>query len=376
VFRDLRPYICLHPACPNQDKLYATRHDWIYHEMQMHRRQWTCRDCHDTFFSREDMRAHLGSKHSSVGSSQMSDASRDALLVLHEQAMDEWLPASCPLCRRKSDLKSMLAHLGGHMEQLSLFALPRSVVDMEDEVGDEEENKPDGVSQTSMMSDIEEPMLPDDVKRMASLAATYYSKGRYDEAEQVQTKVLELRREALGERHPDTIGSMMSLAVTYHSHGRHDEAAQVQTKALELRREVFGERHPDTIGGMASVATVYQLQGRHDEAEQMQTKALELWREVVGERHPCTMGSMASLAMIYHAQGRYEEAEKMGTLELELRREVFGKKHPDTIRSMAALAAIYQAQDRYDEAETMEIRVLELRREVFGDSHPHTVQTM
>ncbi|KAK8003110.1 hypothetical protein PG989_002829 [Apiospora arundinis] len=37
VFRDLRPYTCTFSGCTNPERLYATRRDWVYHEMQMHR---------------------------------------------------------------------------------------------------------------------------------------------------------------------------------------------------------------------------------------------------------------------------------------------------------------------------------------------------
>jgi hypothetical protein len=79
--------------------------------------------------------------------------------------------------------------------------------------------------------------------------------GRSGEAEEISVKVLELRREVLGEKHPDTIESMTSLAATYYQQGQSGEAEEIYVKVLELRREVLGERHPDTIrehGGTGS----------------------------------------------------------------------------------------------------------------------------
>ena len=52
---------------------------------------------------------------------------------------------------------------------------------------------------------------------MAELVATYHQQGRLGEDEEISAKVLELRREVLGEKHPDTIRSMASLAATYWS---------------------------------------------------------------------------------------------------------------------------------------------------------------
>ncbi|GKU08681.1 unnamed protein product, partial [Fusarium langsethiae] len=82
---------------------------------------------------------------------------------------------------------------------------------------------------------------------MADLATTYHQQGRSDEDEEISVKVLELRREALIEKHPDTIRSMADLAATYYMQGRYDEAQKLHQTALDLRRRVLGERHPDTI---------------------------------------------------------------------------------------------------------------------------------
>jgi len=93
---------------------------------------------------------------------------------------------------------------------------------------------------------------------MASLAATYHNQGRYDAAETLKKRVLDLRREVVGEKHPDTISSMAELATTYHNQGRYDAAETLKKRALDLRREVVGEKHPDTISSMADLAATKQ----------------------------------------------------------------------------------------------------------------------
>ncbi|RYP11220.1 hypothetical protein DL764_000176 [Monosporascus ibericus] len=65
----------------------------------------------------------------------------------------------------------------------------------------------------------------------------------------------ELQRKVLGEKHPATIGSLASLATTYYSQGRYNEAEKIKVKTLQLRREVLGEKHPDTLYNMADLAT-------------------------------------------------------------------------------------------------------------------------
>ncbi|WAO94547.1 AAA domain-containing protein [Fusarium falciforme] len=216
----------------------------------------------------------------------------------------------------------------------------------------------------------------DTIGSMANLGATYHAQGLYDEAEKLKDEALKLRRVMFGEKHPDTISSMANLAATYHAQGRHGEDEEIAVKVLDLRREVLGEKHPDTISSMADLAATYHAQGRYDEAEEIAVKVLGLRREVIGEKHPDTIGSMANLGATYHAQGRQGEAEEIAAKVLDLRREVLGEKHLDTIRSMADLGATYHAQGRYDEDEEIAVKVWGLRREVLGEKHPDTIRSM
>ena len=59
------------------------------------------------------------------------------------------------------------------------------------------------------------------ISRLLSQILVYLLlQGRSSEAEEICVKVLELRREVLGEKHPDTIRSMTNLATTYWSQNR------------------------------------------------------------------------------------------------------------------------------------------------------------
>ncbi|KAL5330889.1 hypothetical protein ACEPPN_000414 [Leptodophora sp. 'Broadleaf-Isolate-01'] len=165
----------------------------------------------------------------------------------------------------------------------------------------------------------------------------YWEQGQSKEAEQLDTEVLELQKEALGAKHPDTIKAIANLASTWWQQGRSDEAEQLQTEVLKLRKEVLGAKHPDTISAMANLASTWWQQGRSDEAEQLQTEVLKLRKEVLGVKHPNTISAMANLASTWRQQGRSDEAEQLQIEVLELSKEVLGAKHPDAIRAIANL---------------------------------------
>jgi hypothetical protein len=51
--------------------------------------------------------------------------------------------------------------------------------------------------------------------RGPSLAGTYSNQGRWNEAEQLEVQVMDMRKKLLGADHPDTFGNMGNLASTY-----------------------------------------------------------------------------------------------------------------------------------------------------------------
>ncbi|KAG9252912.1 kinesin light chain [Emericellopsis atlantica] len=104
---------------------------------------------------------------------------------------------------------------------------------------------------------------------MADLAATYYTQGRYDKDKEISVKVLDLRREVLGEKHPDTISSIADLAATYYSQGRYDAAEVLYNTALDLRRHILSEDHPHT-----AQSTMY-LASTRESLQQMRSRDSE-----------------------------------------------------------------------------------------------------
>ena len=69
----------------------------------------------------------------------------------------------------------------------------------------------------------------------------------------------------LGEDHPDTLSSMAHLAATYWNRGQWSEAEQLELQVMEKRRTLLGEDHPKTLSSMAHLAATYGNQGQWSE---------------------------------------------------------------------------------------------------------------
>ena len=150
VLTDLRPYVCSFEECDL--KLFADRQIWFNHELECHRLEWCCRFCsHPPFGSENNLSTHMRHRHPQFS----SPVQLPALMKASRQSLDRIPATSCPLCHWDVKLRDLNTHtsldetlvvtleqfrhhLGTHMEQLALFALPRSG---KGEEGDADSNK-------------------------------------------------------------------------------------------------------------------------------------------------------------------------------------------------------------------------------------------
>lgn len=147
VFRDLKPYVCTFEGCDL--KMFAERSTWFNHEMQAHRVERRCPVCaHAAFQSSRAFESHLHGHHAQ----QFTKEQVVALANTCRQSVNKISPHACPFCDEWStklqdanpDLPSQNLvvtisqfqhHVGSHMEQLALFALPRDHEDQDASTG-------------------------------------------------------------------------------------------------------------------------------------------------------------------------------------------------------------------------------------------------
>ncbi|KXT09865.1 hypothetical protein AC579_6745 [Pseudocercospora musae] len=149
VFEDLPPYICLEAACEQPDTTYSRRRDWQRHMLRAHRSTWNCPfDCGQTHSALTQARSHTLNEHS-----HSMDMSRlDALLESNRQAKHATSDLSCVLCGQStSNLQDWCRHVGHHLEQLALFALPSHLLGEDGEDDTERSNLSD-ISSTAKSS--------------------------------------------------------------------------------------------------------------------------------------------------------------------------------------------------------------------------------
>ncbi|KAF4625590.1 hypothetical protein G7Y89_g12575 [Cudoniella acicularis] len=165
VLADLKTYVCTFQNC--ELKMFPDHHTWFQHELKEHRREWKCFFCsHKPFKMSSAYKNHLKHDHAS----SFVDEQFPALLEMSQQPIVKISPAECPFCEDWEErLRAINPHIpitealvvtpsqfkhhvGGHMEQLALFAIPRGYV--EDGEADSADAVPEDKSVDSSLSDL------------------------------------------------------------------------------------------------------------------------------------------------------------------------------------------------------------------------------
>ncbi|KAK6062727.1 hypothetical protein SCUP515_13088 [Seiridium cupressi] len=150
VFRDLRPYICTYQACTTPYRMFATRYDWVCHESQLHRRQWNCQKCSAAFDSKEEFQGHLEQSHAGIWNGPQISILAD----MGEGPKSKAILSDCRFCLRSMPLKRMSNHVADHLEELSLFALPKLDLDENQSLSDHDQSKETEPSLSQMSSEV------------------------------------------------------------------------------------------------------------------------------------------------------------------------------------------------------------------------------
>ncbi|KAI0478146.1 hypothetical protein F4859DRAFT_521001 [Xylaria cf. heliscus] len=152
VFRDLQPYDCLAPSCPAQDHKFFHRSRWSHHMEEMHWRLWRCFCGHqETFQHAEEFQCHLRKAHPNDPTLQQQQATFEQIC---SQVDLSKAIGPCPLCAEVhiSSAAQYYSHIGHHLEQLALFALPQIGNENDEEGSQKDSTEQKDVHQESHFS--------------------------------------------------------------------------------------------------------------------------------------------------------------------------------------------------------------------------------
>ena len=84
------------------------------------------------------------------------------------------------------------------------------------------------------------------------------------------------------------MNTVYNLANLYDEQGKYEQAEPLYQRALEVREKVLGPEHPDTVRPLDNLANLYLDQGKYEQAEPLYQQALSTYERALGANHPET----------------------------------------------------------------------------------------
>lgn len=132
VYADLSAYICTWPECTQALKLYSTRRAWAQHELEHHLSQveYQCLVCERIFQDELSFSVHLR-QHQVLPTILQKDALNKARRLV-PLTLEQF---RCNLCGKRGypNSRTYATHVGHHLEDIALVALPRTADDTYEE---------------------------------------------------------------------------------------------------------------------------------------------------------------------------------------------------------------------------------------------------
>jgi hypothetical protein len=177
------------------------------------------------------------------------------------------------------------------------------------------------------------------------------SQGRFGEARDLDTYVLERQHAVLGADHPHSLMTANGLAADLRSLGNFRESLTADQATHESFKEQFGEDYPRTLGAAHNVGSALRLVGDYFAARRIDHETLDRQRRVLGLEHPSTLQSAASLALDLRLTGAFRGSVTLLRDAWGRYRDVLGDDMLDTLRTAASLAVSLRKAG--DQAEAM-----------------------
>jgi tetratricopeptide (TPR) repeat protein len=110
-------------------------------------------------------------------------------------------------------------------------------------------------------------------KSLNNMAALYHTQGKYNMAEDLYTRCLDLKKQTHGDQHLEVAISLHNLAVLHSAKRRFVDAEPLYKTSLELRERLQGVEHPDLVTLLNNYALCLKRMDRADEAKILEERA-------------------------------------------------------------------------------------------------------
>ncbi|HEY7509009.1 MAG TPA: serine/threonine-protein kinase [Vicinamibacteria bacterium] len=202
------------------------------------------------------------------------------------------------------------------------------------------------------------------------------SLGRYDQAQALQQRALDLVRRTQGPEHPQVARALQAIASLRLEQGDQRGAEDFSRQALAMRRRLHPQGAVELAASLEFLGNVMMTRARLAEAETLIREALAMRRQILGPDHPDTAVTLTDLGNLLQAKGDYPGAVAQHREAIRVREAALGPLHPEIANSLIDLgAALLSAGDAVG-AERAHRDALAANRRVFGEEHPAVLRSL
>ncbi|MFI6947510.1 FxSxx-COOH system tetratricopeptide repeat protein [Streptomyces sp. NPDC050422] len=213
----------------------------------------------------------------------------------------------------------------------------------------------------------------DHLRAAGGLAADLRGLGRYQEALDLSSSILERDRLLLGPDDPRTLNAQNNLAVSLRLLGRYEEARRQDERTLDLRRSVLAPNAPPTLYSEINLAMDLRLLGRHREAELALRETVARHLRWMGSNNPQTLRAQYHLTLCQYALEGPESALPALAATRQSALRLLGEHDPLSLLIATAVATAEREAGESRQALQLHEHVMAGYRRMLGDRHPYTI---
>ena len=207
-----------------------------------------------------------------------------------------------------------------------------------------------------------------------ALASALEMAGRFDEAEPLYLRSMEIREALLGPDHPNVTVLKNNLGALYVRTGRHEQGVPLLGEVVAAeRRHVL---NPMRLGqSLSNYGTALGRAGRYAEAIDALRESEALFSELLGSDDPVLAFPRNGLGDALAALGRSAEAEAVYRAGLDVRERGLPENNPDLAFSRNKLGIFLLGEGRLAEAEALLEQARDERIATLSEGHPDRVDS-
>lgn len=194
----------------------------------------------------------------------------------------------------------------------------------------------------------------------ATLSEVSAGQKRYDEAEPLYKKVIQIDEQSLGPDHPGLASDLTNLALLYNSQGKYNYALPLLERALSIYQKAYGDSNLAVVDCKLSLATTYDRLGQAQKAEELYKQALASSQSAGGPGKFITAKILNKLAYFYFKQSRFSEAEATYIKALSATEQSMGPNSRFVAACCQDYAKVLRAEGKSSEANTIDSRARQI----------------